>query len=122
MQGMSLFVGVLVGLLLGVLSGAFLRSGTEDIESVSAQSDSSPSASAGAVCEGLVKPISDKELTDRCFLVWANAPDTTFGNTYLGVDTYQNPLDAWVTHEIIFERKPDYILDIGTFQGGSAAL
>lgn len=43
-------------------------------------------------------------------------------NHFHGVPTWQNPFDVWVTQEIIFEMKPDVILEAGTFRGGSALL
>jgi cephalosporin hydroxylase len=39
--------------------------------------------------------------------------------TYLGIKTYKNPLDAWVYQEIIFETKPEVIIEIGNAFGGS---
>ncbi len=39
--------------------------------------------------------------------------------TYFGVKTLKNPLDAWVYQEIIFERTPDVIIEIGNASGGS---
>ena len=38
---------------------------------------------------------------------------------YHGIKTYKNPLDLWIYQEIIFETKPDVILEIGNFQGGT---
>jgi cephalosporin hydroxylase len=45
-----------------------------------------------------------------------------FKNTFLGVAAWQNPLDAWITQEIVSEVRPDLIIETGTFRGGSAAL
>lgn len=42
---------------------------------------------------------------------WAN----TF---WLGVPTLKCPLDLWVYQEIIFEIKPDLIIECGTASGG----
>ena len=39
--------------------------------------------------------------------------------TYFGIQTWKNPLDAWVYQEIIFQKKPDFIIEIGNFSGGS---
>lgn len=45
----------------------------------------------------------------------------TWGNTYwLGVKTLKTPLDMWIYQEIIFEIKPDVIIECGTDNGGSA--
>jgi len=43
-------------------------------------------------------------------------------NTWFGIPTLQNPLDVWITQEIISQTKPDFIIETGTFVGGSAAL
>lgn len=43
-------------------------------------------------------------------------------STWLGVPTIQNPLDVWVTQEILHEVKPDFVVETGTHRGGSAAL
>ncbi|MEO6197377.1 MAG: CmcI family methyltransferase [Dehalococcoidia bacterium] len=45
----------------------------------------------------------------------------TWQNTYwLGVPTLKCPLDMWVYQEVIFETKPDIIVECGTYMGGSA--
>ena len=41
-------------------------------------------------------------------------------SSYHGVKTLKNPLDYWVYQEIIFEEKPDVIIEIGNKWGGSA--
>lgn len=43
-------------------------------------------------------------------------------NHFQGIVTWQNPFDVWVTQEIIYEVKPDIILEAGTFQGGSSLM
>jgi len=40
--------------------------------------------------------------------------------SYFGVKALKSPLDHWVYQEIIFEIKPDVILEIGNAYGGSA--
>jgi len=40
--------------------------------------------------------------------------------TYFGVGTMKSPMDAWIYQEIIFETKPDVIVEIGNANGGSA--
>jgi cephalosporin hydroxylase len=42
--------------------------------------------------------------------------------TYFGVRTFKNPLDAWIYQEIIFEVKPDIIIELGNSNGGSTLL
>ncbi len=39
--------------------------------------------------------------------------------TYFGVKTLKNPLDAWVYQEIICEVRPDIVIEVGNFCGGS---
>ena len=41
---------------------------------------------------------------------------------WLGVPCFQNPLDVWIKQEIIFETRPDFIVEAGTSCGGSALL
>lgn len=43
-------------------------------------------------------------------------------NRWLGVRSQQNPNDAWIHQEIIAAVKPDFIIETGTLNGGSAAL
>ena len=45
-----------------------------------------------------------------------------FKNTFMGVSTLQNPTDFWILMEIMYEMKPDLIVEAGTFHGGSAGL
>lgn len=39
---------------------------------------------------------------------------------YFGIQTLKNPIDFWVYQEIICETKPDVIVEIGNWRGGSA--
>jgi len=41
---------------------------------------------------------------------------------WLGIKCKQNPLDAWITQEIISEMRPDFVIETGTHVGGSALL
>lgn len=45
--------------------------------------------------------------------VWADT-------TWFGTQALKNPLDLWVYQEILFECRPDAIIETGTFKGGSA--
>ena len=45
----------------------------------------------------------------------------TWTNTYwLGTEIYKCPLDMWIYQEIIFEIKPDLIIECGTAKGGGS--
>ena len=39
---------------------------------------------------------------------------------WLGIDVEKNPLDLWIYQEILHSLRPDLIVEIGTFMGGSA--
>ena len=39
---------------------------------------------------------------------------------WLGVGVWKNPMDLWTYQEIIYETKPDVIIEAGTWHGGSA--
>ena len=39
---------------------------------------------------------------------------------WFGIPLQKNPLDMWVYQEIIYEIKPDIIIECGTYRGGSA--
>ncbi len=49
-------------------------------------------------------------------------PATWFQNRWFGVLAQQNPNDAWIHQEIMWEVKPDFVIEAGTFHGGSALL
>lgn len=66
--------------------------------------------------------LSDQEITDRFHVLWGHSDNTWRKNSFLGIRTLQNPLDVWVTFEIIHKVKPDVIVETGTLYGGSAAL
>ncbi len=71
--------------------------------------------------EFLRQRLQQRDIQNFAF-VWAVSPDGLFANKWLGVPTIQNPLDVWVTQEIMWEVKPDFIVEAGTLKGGSAAL
>ncbi len=39
---------------------------------------------------------------------------------FLGVKIIKNPLDLWMMQEVIYEVRPDFIIETGTLHGGSA--
>jgi cephalosporin hydroxylase len=66
--------------------------------------------------------LSDEEVIERFVEIWAREVRFFGRSRWLGVQTLQNPLDAWVTQEIIVETRPDVIVEAGTYRGGSAVL
>ena len=65
---------------------------------------------------------SEQGITDAFHRLYTvNRIQETLGATrWLGVATVQCPLDMWVLQEIIWETRPDVIVETGTFHGGSA--
>jgi cephalosporin hydroxylase len=39
---------------------------------------------------------------------------------YLGIRIEKNPCDLWMMQQLLYEVKPDYLVEAGTFRGGSA--
>lgn len=46
----------------------------------------------------------------------------TTKSTYFGICTLKSPIDVWVYQEIIFEEKPDIIIEIGVNAGGGTLM
>ena len=65
---------------------------------------------------------SEEQAALKAFLrVWSKHKPI-YKSSFLGVRTFQNPLDAWVVQEVISEVAPDVIVEAGTANGGSALL
>jgi cephalosporin hydroxylase len=48
------------------------------------------------------------------------AGETFLDTSWLGVPTYKCPTDLWVYQELVFELRPEIIIETGTLFGGSA--
>lgn len=58
----------------------------------------------------------------RCFhkLYYHHHRHTTWEATHwMGVRVLKNPFDLWSYQELLFETKPDLVIETGTFNGGS---
>lgn len=55
-------------------------------------------------------------------IFYAKKNQTWLANHWLGIQTSQNPNDAWITQEILVEQKPDILVEAGTKNGGSALI
>ena len=70
-----------------------------------------------------IAPKSEKNIVDEFHELyyysynWGGTWDNTF---WLGILTRKCPLDLWIYQEIIFEVKPDVMIECGTANGGSA--
>jgi cephalosporin hydroxylase len=70
--------------------------------------------------EGLA---SEEEVINRFHRIFYDKKDQTWlANRWLGVQTSQNPNDVWITQEILFEQKPDFMVEAGTKHAGSALI
>lgn len=61
-------------------------------------------------------PAADRDRLQRLFHefdIWRSI-------WFQGVEIIKNPLDLWMAQQIIHELQPDYIVETGTFKGGSA--
>src|SRR6266576_6535356 len=65
---------------------------------------------------------TDTVVIERFHKLSYDDAETLWRNQWLGIPTQQNPNDAWIIQEIIAEVKPDYIVEAGTFKGGSAVM
>ena len=63
----------------------------------------------------------ENEITRRFHFVYYFNHSRTWNNTYwLGKNVQKCPLDLWIYQEIIYNLKPDKIIECGTYKGGSA--
>lgn len=61
------------------------------------------------------------ELIDTFNRFYYDSWDKTWGNTfYFGIETFKYPTDLWTYQEIIHRTKPDFIIESGTYKGGTA--
>jgi cephalosporin hydroxylase len=64
---------------------------------------------------------SKKNILDHFHKLYYDSKKQTRKNTFfLGIITFKCPLDLWIYQEIIFDLKPDIIIECGTAAGGSA--
>ncbi|OGD25608.1 MAG: hypothetical protein A2Y56_03875 [Candidatus Aminicenantes bacterium RBG_13_63_10] len=64
-------------------------------------------------------PLSDAEVVKRFNQIFFNS-GVIQRSTWMGVKLGQNPCDLWMMQEIIYQIKPDVIIETGTWFGGSA--
>jgi cephalosporin hydroxylase len=70
---------------------------------------------------GYVNRPSAQEVVDRFHKLFYDS-EVWKSTKWLGIPTAQNPNDAWIHQELIVRVKPDFIIEAGTWNGGSAAL
>lgn len=70
-----------------------------------------------------ISPKLKREIIDQFHLLYYESAmfgQTWRNTTFLGVKIAKCPLDLWVYQEIIFDVRPDVIIETGTLFGGSA--
>ncbi|MCB9851792.1 MAG: class I SAM-dependent methyltransferase [Phycisphaerales bacterium] len=66
---------------------------------------------------------NDDAITNAFHTRYYDNPYQTWSNTFwMGCQILKCPLDLWVYQEIMFETKPDLIIETGTYKGGSAVF
>jgi cephalosporin hydroxylase len=65
--------------------------------------------------------MDERRMVDDFHGLYYNNASRTWQNTrWLGAQVLKCPLDLWIYQEILFEVRPDVIVESGTFGGGSA--
>ena len=61
-----------------------------------------------------------QETADAFHELWYEGHRAPWSTRWKGRQLVKNPLDLWICTEIIYETRPDVIIECGTFRGGSA--
>lgn len=69
-----------------------------------------------------LRPNLVKKIVIKFFhILYYRSPKKTWSNTsWLGIPLLKCPLDLWIYQEILFDIKPDIIIETGTHLGGNA--
>ena len=70
-----------------------------------------------------ISAAKEKNIVDQFHQFYYDSSEignTWKNTTWLGKTILKCPFDMWIYQEIIFEQKPDLIIETGTYQGGSA--
>jgi cephalosporin hydroxylase len=70
---------------------------------------------------GYSVPPTEQSVKDRFHNLFYMEEARTWRTTqWHGIPALQNPMDVWVIQEIIWDTKPDFIVETGTYLGGGA--
>jgi len=68
-----------------------------------------------------MNPTDTSSLVDQFHRLYYDRREQTWGNTFwLGHRVLKCPLDLWCYQEILYDVRPELIIETGTYQGGSA--
>ncbi|MBW2291402.1 MAG: class I SAM-dependent methyltransferase [Deltaproteobacteria bacterium] len=65
---------------------------------------------------------AERELVDNFYHLFTTKTRGVMVSKWFGILTWQHPFDLWVTQEIMYEQKPDLVVEAGTFRGGSSII
>jgi cephalosporin hydroxylase len=71
-------------------------------------------------CSSSKDNLSEQEIIERFTRIYYRSRVWGGQTKWFGVDSLQTPCDNWAMQEIIWEVKPDYIVETGTYTGGTA--
>jgi cephalosporin hydroxylase len=78
-----------------------------------------PRVHLGAVLHRLPSPLR-KPILNAFHRLYYSSGDSTWRTTkWMGVDVWKLPMDLWMQQEIIFDTKPDLLIETGINYGGS---
>jgi cephalosporin hydroxylase len=102
---------------LAPLCGAILASA---VLALTAYADDSKPARTVTTVEDLTE--AERKLVDEFTFLFTSKTQGVLSSKWFGIMTWQHPFDLWVTQEILSEVRPDFVVEAGTFQGGSAII
>jgi cephalosporin hydroxylase len=79
--------------------------------------DSIPHAPARAIAP---RSRRERRAIDRFHRLWYDQRRAFKAGHFLGTRVYKCPLDLWVYQELVWELRPDLVVETGTLHGGSA--
>jgi cephalosporin hydroxylase len=68
------------------------------------------------------QPCADDYVLQRFHHLWFYNDATWRKTSWMGIPTQQNPMDVWVIQELLVTTRPDFVVECGSYYGGSAAL
>ena len=69
--------------------------------------------------DALLKDTTGRTLVEQFHKIWYGS-DASSSVKWLGVPTLKNPLDMWMYQQVLFDCRPDILIETGTHRGGSA--
>ena len=64
--------------------------------------------------------MTEQDVINWFHMLYYHSDDTWKNTRWMGVEVQKTPLDLWIYQEILYEIRPDLIIETGTFYGGSA--